>query len=359
MRVKKDTITINGRIYDSKTGDLIETPKKVEVKTSQASSPVIAVEKATTVGKKKSATRSSVVKANAIHTRTERAKTLSRAAVKKPAAPKKAKSATGPVSQPTRIIVHTKGKQTPQSTPTIIRSSRISKFNHAPISVVHKANVPIVPAPRQKTTPRAQHRRYDIADTPPATHHQTVKKPAHHKAANTENIFETALKTATSHKTTHKATAKQRRVSRLGLAGLSLLILGIFFTYQNAPRIALYRAQSTIGFEASIPGYNPSGFRRVGPVQYQKGMVVLNFQSNSDDRQYTVTQTATALNNSELADGYLTATGKQFETTSIDNKTIYIYDNSRATWINQGVWYTIDGNAHLGKDQLTNIIASI
>ena len=361
MRAKKNTITLNGRVYDSKTGKPADDAVTIKVVTPQKSALKENIAKSTVhkIPVRTSADRKPGTKAATIHSRTERATTLSRATVKKPTPVKHPKAVAGVASQPTRIVVHSKGSQSPKAEPTIIRSSRIAKFNHAPVSVVHKANVPLVPAPKQQTARSTVRKAYDIADTPPAAHHKSPGKAVAHHTPKSTNIFETALQSATSHKTTHIATAKRRRLGKLSIAGMSVLILGLFFTYQNAPRIALYRAQSTIGFEASVPGYQPAGFRRIGPVQYQKGIVVINFQSNSDDRQYTVTQTATALDNSNLANTYLKSSGKQFETTSINGNTIYIYENSRATWINQGVWYTIDGNAHLGKDQLTNIIASI
>lgn len=335
---------------DEKIAVSVAAPKKEAPKESPAHKIPVRTVSATK--------RESGTKAAAIHSRTERAKTLSRTVVKKPASTKRPKAVTGVASQPTRIVVHDKGQQSPKAQPKIIRSNRITKFSHPSVSVVHKANVPIAPAPKQVAARATVRKAYDIADTPPVSHRRSTSTVTAQRTAKSENIFETALQSATSHKTTHTVVAK-RRLGRLSIAGLSVLILAVFFTYQNAPRIALHRAQSTIGFEASIPGYHPAGFSRVGPVQYQKGMVVINFQSNSDDRQYTITQAATALDNSKLADTYLKSNGKQFETTSVAGKTIYIYENSRATWINQGVWYTIDGNAHLGKDQLTNIIASI
>jgi hypothetical protein len=39
--------------------------------------------------------------------------------------------------------------------------------------------------------------------------------------------------------------------------------------------------------------------------------------------------------------------------------TIYMYDGSHATWVNQGVWYTIEGDSLLDTEQLLRIATSL
>lgn len=383
---KKNTIIINGRLYDSTTGRPVHDDPGVQVisptKTSKTKTPVTPVVKRqsetpvrtpshTTKTHKipvKTASRTSGQQATTIHVRTERPKTLIRSAVKKPVLTSTSRAVAGLVDQPKHHVIHGHAGHSSHgeaSRTQIIRSKHISKFNHHK-AVVHKtADIPVQSAPASRS---ASQKHYDISDTPPSLDYfaphttKTNHKPGGAHARHTNpapNIFEEALKSANSHKVTHNPHKKHKRLGRLGLIGLSVLILGVFFTYQNAPRIALRRAQSTIGFAASVPGYSPSGFGMSGPVQYQKGMVVINFRSNSDDRQYAVTQTTTNLDNTALASQYLQSQNKQYEATDVNGQPVYIYDNSRATWISHGVWYTIDGNAGLSRDQLTSIVASI
>ncbi|MCA9330045.1 DUF4367 domain-containing protein [Candidatus Saccharibacteria bacterium] len=373
MGVKENTITINGRVYDAKTG------KPVSIKSTNTASASVKVikptkvlpkiQKATTTDNKqvsmaqstnikKVAIRTTGTVSSAMHRRTERTKTLSRATVKKPAQTKTARTISGTIKQPSKIVVHSKGKEIIKPKPTIVRSNRINHFSKTSVTVVHKTNIPVVNAPRQKVKHTTKLKSYDISNTPPMPQQKTTQYQIKNLPIS-DNIFNQALRSATSHKNTHKIPTKNNRLGKIGLIGLSVLILGVFFSYQNAPRIALHKAKTTIGFDAKIPNYNPAGFRRIGPVQYQRGMVVLNFQSNSDDRQYAVTQTSTDIDNADIPSKYLDGVSKDYQTTNVKGQTVYIYNNSRATWINQGVWYTIDGNANLGKDQLVNIVASI
>ncbi len=362
MGVKKNTITINGRVYDASTGrPITDSQIKTVAKTADSTNispvkpqPVKPMHK---IKVHVASDRTPASQAHAIHVRTERPKTLIRSAVKKPVASKPNISIAAPISQPSHTIVRGTHQKREQRASQTIRSKHISKFEHYSAGVVRKtADIPVKQAPGNTKHAKPQAARYSIQDTPPSLQFQ--KSPTKQTAG--RNIFEDALQTATSHKTVHRAKKRTYgRLGRLGAAGLTVLILGIFFTYQNAPRIALRNAQSSIGFNAKLPGYNPSGFGLSGPVQYQKGMVVINFRSNSDDRQYTVTQASTTLDNTAMVQQYLASQNKSYETTLVKGQPIYIYENSRATWVSHGVWYTIDGNAGLTKDQLTNIVASI
>ncbi len=66
----------------------------------------------------------------------------------------------------------------------------------------------------------------------------------------------------------------------------------------------------------------------------------------------TATGTSCSLTNHVL-------TNKQpFQTFQDAGKTIYIYEDSKATWVNGGVWYQINGNASLTSDQLLRIANS-
>jgi hypothetical protein len=42
-----------------------------------------------------------------------------------------------------------------------------------------------------------------------------------------------------------------------------------------------------------------------------------------------------------------------------NGRTIYIYDGNKATWVDGGVWFNIDGKANLNSDQLLKIADSL
>jgi hypothetical protein len=118
-------------------------------------------------------------------------------------------------------------------------------------------------------------------------------------------------------------------------------------------------AAARAGFSASMPGYSPSGFAFKGPVQYSAGQVVVSFKSNTDDRNFKLTQQTSSWSSDSLLNNYVAAGGKEYQTYQDRGRTIYIYDGSNATWVNGGVWYQIEGNADLSSDQLVRIASSL
>lgn len=141
--------------------------------------------------------------------------------------------------------------------------------------------------------------------------------------------------------------------------GLAALLLTGFFVYQNIPNLSMRVASTRAGFSAQLPGYKPAGFSQEKLVSYAPGKVTVSFRSNSDERQFQLTQQSSNWNSQALADNYLAKADKQYQTFQASGKTIYIYDNSSATWVNGGVWYQIEGQSDLSSDQLLKIANSI
>lgn len=361
MRGKTNTITINGRTYDAATGKAVggHAPK-----TPSSSTHKIAVTDASSDTPSKSSVSVPVVSASsssspkkAVHERQateharriERSQTLMRHVVKKPQ--KSAHAIASTTAQPKRIVIENgKAHATSESPKVYTKSAHISKF--APASNVTKVttHVPVTPAPAERAT-----KRYDIANTPPAPRVIPDNKPLKELH---RDLFETAIQNATSHTAKkHPIHKKHRRAARLTVSAASLLLLVAFFAIQNAPNLALKRASSTIGFTASIPGYHPSGFRTAGPVQYAPGRVTINFRSNSDDRAYTVTQVASNFTEQTLRSRFLT--GQSYETVQNGKSVGFLYGNANYTWVRNGIWYNIEGDSRLSKDQLLRIASSL
>lgn len=140
---------------------------------------------------------------------------------------------------------------------------------------------------------------------------------------------------------------------------LAIVLLAGFFAYQNIPNISMRVAASRAGFSAKMPGYQPSGFALQGPINYKPGQISLSFKSNSDDRAFNVSQQVSGWNSEALADNYLAANNKEYQTYQDKGRTIYLYDNSRATWVSGGIWYEVDGNGILSSEQLIRVANSL
>lgn len=359
---KTNTITINGRTYDTTTGSAIDiiinpsqhsspkkpTPVRVIVKPTKHKAKQITVHD--------SSHRNPAQTATKIHVRAERPKTLMRTSVKKPSAPKPLVHASGLVSQPRHKIVHGSSTKREQRSTQIMQSKHISKFKHPHKGVTKKtAAIAVKEVPSGQTA--GIKALYDIADTPPSLHTPTLAKQIHVP----QSIFESALATATTHqaKPYKQQRSPKKRAIRLGASALTVLLLVSFFAYQNVPRMTLRAAASTIGFNASVPGYSPAGFGLNGPIRYQPGQVILSFRSHSDDRSYTLTQAKLDLNPDTWANDYLSTTNQTYQIRNIDDKKVYIYNQSNATWTHNGIWFNVQGDAGLSTDQLLHIASSI
>lgn len=139
-----------------------------------------------------------------------------------------------------------------------------------------------------------------------------------------------------------------------------LLLVG-FFGYQNAASISMKVAASRSGIDAKLPDYKPAGYGINGGVKSQAGKVSVSFKSRTDTKNFTITQESSNWNSTSLLANHVTKTrcNTCYQTWQNDGKTVYIYDSSNATWVNGGIWYTVEGNADLTSDQLLRLANSL
>ncbi len=352
----KSVIQLNGQMYDSATGKMlgsVPTAKKAPIKPVQSAPRHLD-------GFTRRPSAPTLTETKAVHQQPQKSKTLMRTAVKKPVAPVKihskapattavaskkstAKDFTTPV-RPGRVI---RANSTPQST-------LISKFGAA-ASAIKTEVLPVASAPRQ-AAPAAP----PVA-APISKHATAPVKP---------NPFQAAIDQATTHEQPtirkaklHHRVAKKLRVSPkvVSFASFTLVALAIsgFVAYQNLPELAMRVAATRAGFSANLPSYQPSGFSMAGPIQYQPGEVTVNYKSASDDRSFNVVQKNSSWNSETLLENFVATTGKPYQTFQSNGRTIYIYDNNKATWVDGGIWYNIDGKSNLNSDQLLRIAGSL
>lgn len=170
-------------------------------------------------------------------------------------------------------------------------------------------------------------------------HEQPAPAPAHHRVA-------------------RKLHVKPRTVNLI--AGITAFILLIgFFAYQNAASIDVRIASARAGIHASVPGSSPGGFALKDPVIYGRGQVTLSFHSNSDDRQFSIIQQASSWDSSTLRSTFIASLGEDYQTLQAAGRTIYTYGQGNATWVSNGIWYEIDGNANLSSSQILGLATSM
>lgn len=236
------------------------------------------------------------------------------------------------------------------------KSHLISRFTLAdsePAMVMAATELPVQPHPDQ------------IINKP-----VEIKIPEYAEPKSSKDIIAEALGKAASHtepapkktRTHHKIGKKVglgRKASNAATMALVTLVLGGFIAYQNMANIALHVAAAKAGVAASLPSYRPAGFGLSRNIAASPGQVVLSFHSNSDDRGFKITQTASSWNSQSLLNNFVATTDQPYqENSDSGGKTVYTYGNGNATWVSDGVWYKLEGNSSLPADQLVRIANS-
>ncbi len=373
MTKRSNVIVINGRNYDASTGELIETkpknsaPHHVDgfVKPKAEKKPVVPGEVLSPKAVKKEVRRR-VKNAKELHKKQHKGKTLVRSATDKPKKKgiiSKIVTPANAVTKQTPSIDETDASQMAGKTPesrtklakTSTRSDAISKFNDV--------------QPAAKVNSKAIDNQ----------HLTSVAKPVVQKSVKAELIAAQMAKVSTTpNSKSEKASGKKKRATPFSkttarikgspktitivATSLAAIMLFGYITYLNIPNMAMRVAAAKAGFEASMPGYNPNGFKFAGPIAYSPGQITIQFSSNTDEREYNITERQTAWDSQSLLDNYVkdeTGSDSGYSTFRERGLTVYVYNGSEATWVNGGIWYTIDGDSLLNSEQLLRIAASL
>lgn len=322
ISMSKQTVTISGVIYDVQTGMPIKkapaTPSHFTTKDSQHSQHV--------------------------HHATQKSTTLNRATVKK-AAPAKT-VAKHAVSRPTiqkspaitRFAPHPTGAAKPAVKP-LVRKMDIGPVAH-PIAA--KAHQKIEAAKQEKV----------VAAPAPAI------KPSH---VIKQEVIAEALDKAPRHNAKVKHVKQPRKHARhlsIASASLALMMLAGYFTYLNMPNLSVRVAAAQAGFDATYPGYKPDGYR-VNKVAYTDGQVGIQYMANGGSQGFTVKQEKSSWDSSALLANYVEpASHGGYIPHSEHGITIYVFNNN-AAWVNDGIRYTIEGNAPLSSEQILDLATSM
>jgi hypothetical protein len=342
----QNTIEINGKKYNIITG------KIMGIDTSTVGKSTDGLVNNSRVGKKPNR-----IKAPHLVKTSQKSQTLMRKVVKKPNANQKNKSTSlSGINKPILKTTH----QREYSALSAPKSPMISHFGdlESRSSVVKK--VQHLPIKKELVHPKIQ-----------TTHTSPVLNVEQNSQSNTatSELIKKALANSTSHEQTAHHKPKRRRIGhKLGVSARTLAIsstvlagvlLGGFFAIQNVPNLSMRVASARAGFNASLPGYNPSGFSFKGPISYTPGQVKITYASNTDDRSYELTQRASNWNSDALLSNYVVVSNQQYQTYLDRGRTLFIYNGSNATWVDNGVWYQIEGNSQMTTDQLVRIAASM
>ncbi len=286
----------------------------------------------------------------------QHANTLRRDAVKRP-----------DTSQKIAIKIHVPAKLG-QHQPDVLRvQPKLSSQAVDPDRASRALEVPHSPKIERFRPVQPQHHGAHIASIPvqpePNQHH------ASHAAQSPQrqpDIFEQAIARATSHEqpapNQHAAQKPKhgrrhhQHVMRMAASAAVLVLLGGFIFWQNRVSVEMQLAAARSGVAAAMPSYKPGGFA-LYQLHYTSGSVTLGFRAPGN-KAYNVVQQTSNWDSQTLLENYVATSGQTYSTYLSSGRTVYIYGNN-ATWVSGGIWYQINDDGSLNKDQLINLANSM
>ncbi|QHN42686.1 hypothetical protein GII36_02340 [Candidatus Mycosynbacter amalyticus] len=346
---QKQTVTINGREYDARTGLPVsaEHTSRAALRGAQAASVEPVAPKPVRHG----------AASQHIHQKTQKSTTLNRKFTKKPQANHTPKPAAHTVSQHAQ----------PRISPQPIASKPIA---HTPKLAQTKKSLDLRPTAQPIARPTAVqsasadvHRPHPVATR--AHHAQAAKKAAPAGQLPSASIIKQAAineaidSAPKHHAKQHKTRSHKRRLTGIVFGCFALVLFGGYLTYLNVPNLSVRVAAAQAGIDASYPGYQPDGYRLNGPVAYSDGQVQMQFAANTGTSDFTLKQSKSSWDSSALLENYVREkAGDDYTTSQEKGITIYSYKGN-AAWVSGGILYTIDGNAPLSPDQIRKIATSV
>jgi len=179
----------------------------------------------------------------------------------------------------------------------------------------------------------------------------------------TMDIFEQAIASATSHEqpeVSPKKLAKLNKVNRshhgrrsvgFSSAILAVLVIVGFFGYQLKPALDVKLASARAGFHVALIGNLPKGYSFEN-VAYSSGSASVSYKSGNTG--FTVAQKESNWDTQTLLNSYVAANDQTYKAYTDAGRTVYISGN-QATWVDEGVWYTLYGNSNLSANQMVQM----
>lgn len=195
--------------------------------------------------------------------------------------------------------------------------------------------------------------------------------PARRNQTTTSDIFEQALQRATSHeqaapvirgsKKGRLTRTLKRRMISYSAGAVAMLAIAGFLGIQNADNIQFKLATNHAGFAATMPSYQPHGFA-MDSVRTYNGYVGLKYVADTiqGSRSYAITEKPSSWNSSTLLTSIM-ANGEaaSYRVVEKAGRTVYVYGNNQAAWVNNGILYQLVSTSTLGNHEIGQIAASM
>lgn len=234
------------------------------------------------------------------------------------------------------------------------RLARAQSTARSPLVAHHTSQVP------QKVHPTLASLSVQPVPEPTAVPPTTTPAPEPPSNKPTD-IFEHALANAGNFidvKAHHVHFKKKTRQHVLSVAAgtLALVVIAGFAAYQNTPGLQFKMASVEAGVSTHMPNLQSAGFAYNG---VKAGNKTLTVGLKSGGKNYQLTQTPTNLSSEDMIQtaGATDASGNpDYRTVQAGSTSVYRFDNTSATWVKDGKWYSVSGNGALSDGQVQAIV---
>lgn len=356
-------IEINGRAYDTTTGDVVGTVKKVASHVKDQSKVIDGFVRRSGTRAKSEITKPrtpqvtrKVTSAKAVHNRTQKSRALMRGVVSRPKVETE-RFKRGPIKPSLSKAVG--AEQERRS-----RASAIPRDDHVKRFGLLKS------AARPTDKPQTIVAKARPMGAKASASAQTQVMPSMVASASHQRL-ERMLDEALIHADAHKQMLRSRsrnplvRFSRLpkwltiAIILVILLLVAGFIAWRDVPQVAIKVAGQQAHVNAGLPGYAPAGFSVIGPISHTSGVVTVKYQNSSNNYSYDLAQRSSSWDSTSMAANVLKP-DSQVQTSQVQGTTVYIYGKANdATWVNNGIWYTLKDKASLSSDQILRIVQSL
>lgn len=185
-----------------------------------------------------------------------------------------------------------------------------------------------------------------------------------------ERLLDEALAKADSHKQALRYHAARhfwqrrwfsgpRKWLAIGATVIVLLAAGLY-AWRNVPQLSIKAAGLRAHFSATVPGYEPDGYKIAGPAKAVSGAVSVQYESDKDhSKTYGITEQPSAFTSGMVSQNVVPK-GSNVQTSQVEGNTVYIYGpGNDAAWVNNGLLYTIKNSSALSSDQLIQIVSGL
>lgn len=175
------------------------------------------------------------------------------------------------------------------------------------------------------------------------------------------DLYEHALANASGFVDLHAHKAAYRHKARLHIANMlagSLVLIAVagVVAWQNSPALQLKVASLRAGVGTHMPNFAAAGFSYNG---VRAGNNRLTFGLKQQQNTYQLTQSNTNMNDVDMiqAIGSTRASGTPaYQVVLAGNTVVYRFDNTTATWVSNGKWYTLSGSDALSDSQVKAVV---